>query len=210
MSMRVLPTKITLIRLRRSLTFLRRAYDLLEEKRDILLLQLEKLLEDAKRARDALNKALLEAYRALDEAYLAIGSKTIESAAIMPTATAEFSLKHRSLMGVPIASVIFTITEAKPSYGFINTSIALDVAVKKFHAALNYAARLAEVENAVFRVVDEIRKTQRRVNALRYVLIPWHENAIKYITSVLEEREREEFVRAKKVKRMIERRKAAS
>lgn len=154
-----------------------------------------------------LNRALLEAYRALDEAYMALGSRTVEAAAIIPTSTAEFSIKHRSLMGIPIPSVIFTITEAKPSYGFVNTSVALDIAVKKFHSALNYAGKLAELENAVFRVVEEIRRTQRRVNALKYVLIPWHENAIKFIMSVLEERDREEFVRAKKVKRMIERRK---
>ncbi len=97
-------------------------------------------------------------------------------------------------------------TEVKPDYGFANTSAELDKAFKEFYGVLEYVAELARAEGITFQLANDIRKTQRRVNALNYVLIPKYRGTVKSIELVLEEKEREEFVRTKKIKRMVKER----
>ena len=59
---------------------------------------------------------------------------------------------------------------------------------------------LAEVENSVYRLANNIRKTQKRANALKNISIPRFEETIKFISESLEEKEREEFSRQKVIK----------
>jgi V/A-type H+-transporting ATPase subunit D len=107
-------------------------------------------------------------------------------------------------MGVTVPVVNFQAkTDVKPDYGFANTSAELDRAFKQFYRVLELLSHLAKAEGITFQIANDVRRTQRRVNALNYVLIPRYRNTAKWIELVLEEKDREEFVRTKKIKGMI-------
>jgi V/A-type H+-transporting ATPase subunit D len=107
-------------------------------------------------------------------------------------------------MGVIVPIVEFqSKLDVKPDYGFANTSAELDKAFEQFYSVLKLIADLAKVEGTTFQIAYDVRRTQRRVNALNHVVIPMYTNITKRIELVLEEKEREEFVRTKLIKRMI-------
>ena len=111
-------------------------------------------------------------------------------------------------MGVTVPSVEFQgEPDVKPDYGFANTSVELDKAFKQFQSVLSLIADLARAEGTTFQIANDVRRTQRRVNALNYVLIPRYRKTAKWIELVLEEKDREEFVRTKIIKRVIKERK---
>jgi V/A-type H+-transporting ATPase subunit D len=82
------------------------------------------------------------------------------------------------------------------------TNSTLDTAREKFEKVKHLAAELAEIENAVYRLATNIRRTQKRTNALKNIMIPRYEEATRNIVNVLEEKDREEFSRLKVIKRI--------
>ena len=92
-------------------------------------------------------------------------------------------------------------------YGFLNTNSQLDHAYVSFRKVVQTTTVLAEVENSIYRLATAIKKTQRRANALRNILIPRYEGIVKFITDNLEEKDREEFARMKVIK--VQKRKKA-
>lgn len=198
------PTRINLIQTKKTLKLAETGRSILEQKRDILLRELRQSIFEAERARENLDQALAKAYRSLQEANIAMGSETVGNVALGSSREADFLIDYRSIMGVTIPIVEFLgETDVKPDYGFGNTSAKLDRAFKQFYNALEVVAELARAEGITFQIANDIRKTQRRVNALDYVLIPLYRRTVKWIELVLEEKEREEFVRTKRIKRMI-------
>jgi V/A-type H+-transporting ATPase subunit D len=95
------------------------------------------------------------------------------------------------------------------SYGFVETNASVDKAARLIKNVLPKVCKAAEYENAIFSLAKELERTQKLINALEYVIIPQYQNAIAFIRSTLEEREREEFVRLKKVKVVLDKRKIA-
>jgi V/A-type H+-transporting ATPase subunit D len=204
----VSPTRINLIQTKNTLSLAESWRDILERKRDILLREHRHNVYDAERTRENLTEALTEAYKSLMEANLAKGSETVESVALGSSFEADFLLDFRSIMGVTVPIVEFqSETDVKPDYGFANTSVELDKAFKQFYAILELLAELARAEGIAFQIANDVRKTQRRVNALNHVLIPMYHGTVKRIELVLEEKEREEFVRTKRIKGLVKERK---
>ena len=149
-------------------------------------------------------EALAKAYQSLKEANMAKGSETVANVALGSSFEADFLLDFRSIMGVTVPTVEFqSESDVKPDYGFANTSAELDKAFKQFYSVLELIADLARAEGTTFQIANDVRRTQRRVNALNHVLIPMYRNITKRIELVLEEKDREEFVRTKRIKHMI-------
>jgi V/A-type H+-transporting ATPase subunit D len=197
-------TRINLIQTKRTLSLAESGRDILERKRDILLRELRTSIFEAKKAREELVGALSIAYSNLKKAQLAKGSETVENVALGSSLKADFMTDYRSIMGVTVPIIEFRREiDAKPDYGFANTSAELDMAFNQFYKVLDLIAELARAEGTVFQIANDVHKTQRRVNALNYVLIPIYRNTVKRIDQVLEEKEREEFVRTKRIKHMI-------
>jgi V/A-type H+-transporting ATPase subunit D len=201
------PTRINLIQTKKTLRLAISGRDILERKRDILIRELRRSIYDAENAREKLNEALVKAYDSLRSASMVTGAEAVERTAFGSGLKADFLFDSKSIMGVEVPIVEFQgPAEAKPDYGFAGTSAALDEAFKKFYSILSLIAELAEHEGTSFQIANDIGRTQRRVNALNHVLIPLYRQTVKQIESVLEEKEREEFVRTKRIKRMIEER----
>ncbi len=203
----VSPTRINLIQTKKTLSLAESGREILERKRDILLRELRNSIYDAEKSREDLLEALAKAYQSLKEANMAKGSETVANVALGSSHEADFLLDFRSVMGVTVPTVEFqSEPDAKPDYGFANTSAELDKAFKQFYSVLKLIADLARAEGTTYQIANDVRRTQRRVNALNHVLIPMYRNITKRIELVLEEKDREEFVRTKRIKHMIKER----
>lgn len=188
------PTKSTYLQLRSSMEFVTEGRELLEQKRQILLMELMAQVEAARRAEREVLERMQSAYQALDRALAEGGSLRLGALAIAARARPELSLGERRIMGITLSEVQTRIAQPRPQFGLGEPTAAIDTVVQRFHAALEAISRLAEVENIVYRLARELRKTQRRVNALDKIFIPDYSETLKYIASALEEREREGVV----------------
>lgn len=200
MAEQVFPTKGNLIQTKKSLQLAILGYELLDRKRNVLIREMMTLIDKAKELRDSIDKTYKEAYKALQFANITMGviSHYAQSVPIDNSIT----LSSRSVMGIELPTVEISNDPPEFSYGFSTTNSALDKAYICFDRVKKLTVTLAEVENSIYRLAIGIKKTQRRANALKNILIPRFEGTVKFITNALEEKEREEFSRLKVIKRM--------
>jgi V/A-type H+-transporting ATPase subunit D len=201
----VLPTKIELIGTRRRLQTAVRVKKVLDDKRDVLLKRLDEMIEQASKARDEISAPLSDAYLALYDAYLKLGPLRLEGTAANTPPMVEATVNVRRVVDVDVPSITMTEKEMGMTYGFADTNVAVDRAARQMRKVLPSIFKAAEYENAIFRLAKELERTQRLLNALEYMIIPRYQGNIRYIQATLEEREREEFVRLKHVKKVLER-----
>jgi V/A-type H+-transporting ATPase subunit D len=205
---KIRPTRINLIRTKKTLRLSKSGLEVLERKRDVLIRELRRFIYDAKKLREEVTSILAEAFQSLIESKVRIGAESVENIALAFSAKANFVLDHRSIMGVPVPIVDFQMEkDIKPDYGFASTSVSLDKTFRNFCSVLEPIAQLAEIEGVAFKLANDVQKTQKRVNALKHVFIPMYSETVKYIELVLEEKEREEFVRMKTAKKTITKKK---
>jgi V/A-type H+-transporting ATPase subunit D len=201
---KVLPTKIELIKTRRSLSTARRVYRVLDDKREVLLKKLEEMIQKAGTAREEIWQPISDAYFALYDSYLRLGPLRLEGIAANTPPVVEADVIVKRIVDVDVPALKLTEKNVNMTYGFADSSVSVDKASRLIRKALVSIFKAAEFENAIFRLASELEKTQRLINALEYLIIPRYESSIRYIQATLEEREREEFVRLKHVKRVLE------
>ena len=195
----VFPTKGNLIATKKSNALAHLGYELMDRKRNILIREMMGLLDDVKLLRDDISHTYAEAYRALQLANMSLGVISAMAEAV-PIDTG-LHVSYRSVMGVEIPKLSYDKQEIKPTYGLERANSKLDYAYTCFQRVKEMSVVLAEVENSVYRLANAIRKSQKRANALKNIVIPEFEHNIKFITDALEEKEREEFSRQKVIKR---------
>jgi V/A-type H+-transporting ATPase subunit D len=200
---RISPTRINLIRTKKTLQQSKSGLQLLERKRDVLIRELRHFVYDAKKLRDELIPNLSEAYLTLIESKIIMGSEAVDNISVAFSLKENFILDHKSIMGVTVPIIkLQREKDSKPEYGFAHTSALLDKTFKDFSDILEQISQLAELEGSIYRIADDVQKTQKRVNALKHVFIPMFGKLVKRIELVLEEKEREEFIRMKTAKKM--------
>ncbi len=199
-TLNVPPTKSRLLGLKRQLAFAEEGFDMLDQKRQILIFELMSRLDRAQEAERRVEELLRHAHAALREALLDIGSEALDRAALGVRMDHQATLSPQSLMGLHLPRVQAQVETASVQFGFRDTSANTDLAMQRFVEVLPLLAELAELENAVIRLARELRKTQRRCNALSKIFIPAHRETITYITGSLEERERESFTILKMIR----------
>lgn len=196
----IAPTRTNLIRLKKDLRFAKEGYEILDRKREALTGELVRVAKEA----DSLQKevwSLLEtAYDAMEKARLVMGSDHVEWAALAVDKTVDVHLRLRGVMGVALPQIESRGEPPKLPYSPGDTSAALDEASAAFREVLLRIPQLSMLTAAVWRLANELRKTQRRVNALQHIFIPQYKHQIEFIVSSLEEREREETFRLKWLK----------
>lgn len=194
-------TKGNLILAKNTLRLSLQGYELLDKKRTILVNEMMSLMGEADELQKKIDFTFREAYDALQQANITEGIMHVKQLARAVPIHQEMRIKMRSVMGVEIPQVDVHEEYAKPTYGFMGTSMKLDKAKRHFDDVRILTGQMAEVENAIYRLATNIKKTQRRANALKNIIIPRYETIVADITNVLEEKEREEFTRLKVVKR---------
>jgi V/A-type H+/Na+-transporting ATPase subunit D len=187
------PTKSNLFSVKDQLTTAREGYDLLEQKREILVMELMRLVEEVKLLERDMDKRLESSYGALKQMLVRMGRDT----ALEVSEGIQFSYAMREksgkLMGMAMPTIDVDMPGMELKYSFMNTDSACDATTVEFFELLKLISRMAEIRTMVWRLAKEVRKTQRRVNALDKIVIPDVEETKKFIEGVLEEREREVF-----------------
>jgi len=197
---KITPTKANLIKSKSSLEFAKKGYELLDRKRTLLIREMMSLVDEAVSLQNEIHVEFEKAYKMLKLANITIGSEIVGEIARSIEKEKDFSVLHKSVMGVEIPIVKVQKDSITAEYGFFRTNPAIDKAVLSFNKIRELIYKLAEIENSVYKLAMEIKKTQKRTNALEKIQIPKYTSTIKYIEEVLEEKDREDFFRLKKVK----------
>lgn len=200
----VFPTKANLMAMQKSLSLAKLGYELMDRKRNILVREMMQLIDEAKEVENSINEVFNKAYKSLQTANITLGL----CGDFSRTVPVDKSLKvdYRSVMGVEIPKASLDDVPLRPYYGFDNTNSFLDEAYRDFNEAKKMAVKLAETEASIYRLADAVKKTQKRANALKNIMIPQFTATIKYISEALDEKEREDFTSLKAVKRIKEER----
>jgi len=210
MAEQVNPTRMELIARKAQIQLVSRGRDVLKQKMDVLLLEIGGVVDDTLKSKNALDDAANDALFSLAMAQAVDGAASVKSAAFAAKREVLIHITGKKLMGIAVPMIrkeSFLRPAHQRGYGLIGTSSRIGEAAEKFEEELDHVIEVAEFESTVKRVGEELRKTRRRVNALENVLIPELLAQTKYISFRLEELERENFFRLKKVKAVIEKRK---
>ncbi len=195
------PTKANLMAAQSTLEFSQKGFELLDKKRNVLIREMMSYMTRVRNLQERINTTFREAYLALQKANVTIGVNNVKNIALAIPAAKDFEIMHHSVMGVEVPEVKYEREEVKPTYGLFRSNSAIDEAVIKFNEVKYLTYELAEVENAVYKLALEVKKTQKRANALQNIQIPKYKELVKTISDVLDEKDREEFFRLKVVKK---------
>ncbi len=196
------PTKGNLIAAKNELALSQQGYDLMDKKRNILMEEIMKLVDEAKEIQDQIDATFTKAYQCLERANIEMGISNVEELAYTVPIEDSIQIQVRSIMGTEIPHIKYDNKQNELTYSFMDTNESVDMAREAFREVKDLTIRLAEVENSAYRLATNIKKTQKRANALKNITIPKYENMVKTMNKALEEKDREEFTRLKVVKRM--------
>ncbi len=203
MSQTIKPTRSELINLKRKIKLAQSGYKLLKKKREGLIFEFFSVMKKAKTLRSDLLNAYLPALSAITKARLLESDLALTSIAMAVSGTPPVSLKMKNILGVKVPVVEAGEAKKQPlERGFgIMTSAAVDETAESYEKVIGAALRVAEIETAMKKLLKEIEKTKRRVNALEYVVIPRMLQQQKFIKFRLEEMERDNTFRMKRIKK---------
>ena len=196
------PTKGNLILAKNSLALARQGFDLMDKKRNILIRELMDLIDQAKDIQSQIDSTFRKAYAELQTANMEMGINYVQTISYSIPVEDSIRIKTRSIMGTEIPLVEADPITPLPTYAYYSTRESLDRARLAFERVKELTIHLSMVENSAYRLASNIKKTQKRANALKNITIPHYEQPTKDISNALEEKEREEFTRLKVIKKM--------
>ena len=197
------PTKGNLIRAKNSLALAKQGYELMDKKRNILIRELMELIVKAEDIQSKIMEVYKDAYQSLQQANVELGINNVETYADAVSTKDNIKIKSRSIMGVEIPYIDYKAGPMKLTYSLYGTTESLDRARSAFIRVKELSVELAAIENAAYRLAVNVKKAQKRANALQNITIPKYRELIKFISSALEEKEREDFTRLKVIKKQM-------
>jgi len=205
------PTRMELLALRKKRNIAERGRDLLREKLDALMIEFFDLVREVSSLRERSHGLLQEAYSLFIEAQMVHGLTRLEQFSIGAQDRFDLDATTRNVIGVALPYVQVKVAPLKSApYNLLASSAKLDEATVKMAEALKAITELSSAEAAIRKLAQAIASTKRRVNSLDYVIIPRVVQSIRYIQMHLEEREREDFFRLKRIKSRMEKRSEAT
>lgn len=207
MSNDVKPTRAEELRLKEQIELAESGHSILEKKRDSLIHEFMDLVEEAKDTKGALDEQFQAAERTLKEAKAIESADRLRSLAAASEHEPEVSVESRNIMGVLVPHIEAGSIVRQPEergFGLLSSTPAIDEVVDAYEALIETVIEAAEIETALMKLLDEIDSTKRRVNALENRVIPMRKDQLDYVSQHLEESEREETFRMKKIKEKTE------
>lgn len=202
MDPREFPTKGNLMLAKNSLALARQGFDLMDKKRNVLLKELMALIDEAKDIQEQIDSTFTKAYACLQRANIEHGISKVQELAYTVPIEDSIRIQTRSIMGTEIPLVKYDEKQNNLTYSFSSTRESIDMAREAFREVKDLTIKLSTVENSAYRLAGNIKKTQKRANALKNITIPMYTELVRNINNALEEKEREEFTRLKVIKSM--------
>jgi V/A-type H+-transporting ATPase subunit D len=209
----VIPTRMELLKTKERIVLASKGHKLLKQKRDALILEFFKILRKSQDLRGELSRKMAFAYKSLALAETYHNIYELQNVSLDARKKIDLDIEVKNIMGVKIPNIEARIEKKEgidEGYAILKTSSKVDDAANKFGEVLELVIRLAETETAIKKLILEIEKTKRRVNALEFILIPRLENQKKDISFRLDEMERDNFVSLKVIKRRLQAKKKAN
>ena len=205
------PTRMELLALRKRKQIAERGGDLLREKLDALMIEFFQLVREISALRTRSQQLLSDAYSRFSESQVLLGFTKLEETSLGVDDRFLLETSSRNVIGVaiPFLQINVETIEGVP-YNMLETSAKLDEATAKMAEAVKAVAELSSSQAAIIKLAEAIAATKRRVNCLEFIIIPGMLNTIRYIEMHLQEREREDFFRLKRIKRRLEQEKKAA
>ncbi len=201
MKLNIPPTKSNLLVMKEQLAVSTNGYELLEEKREILVRELMRLVEKVKLLERKMDQIVEEAYPAFKRMLMTDGSDQIERIAHAVHYDFDILEKRVSIGGMNFQTIDVNLPDKELFYSFNGTYANTDETINKFFELLSVLTEMASIRTIVWRLAAEVKRTQRRVNALDKMIIPQTVETKNYIESVLEERDRENIFVLKALKK---------
>jgi V/A-type H+-transporting ATPase subunit D len=204
------PTKSSLRKIKEDLLFAYEGHDLLNQKREILAIEIVRKLGEIRRIESGFLDVQNELYAAYRGAAVDMGAQAVTLKSCSEKKAYTLNLQFNKLMGLKLPRMALGLTSSDPSDGLVGTTAAYDTAKEQSRKALAALVEYATITKEIIMISRELKKVQRRVNALEKVFIPPHEEAKKYITDRIEEMEREEVYVKKLIRQRMSKRKGVS
>ncbi|MEJ2356263.1 MAG: V-type ATP synthase subunit D [candidate division WOR-3 bacterium] len=198
--MKVALTQSNLLKLKKRMKIAQEGYNLLDEKREVMIMELMRNIRGFKEMEEEITRKLQEAYNSLEKTVVSKGKQKITNFA-KGGEEPSVDVRMRSVLGIPVPELLVDVPEIKVLVSLDSTDEYFDEALDKFSGLIDLLARWAAKEVLIWRLGSEISKTQKRVNALEKIFIPEYKTDIKKIEENLEDEEREEFFRVKRLSR---------
>ncbi len=205
MAQEIKPTRTELMRVKKQIKLAKQGHGLLKKKRDGLILEFFEIMKKAKELRSELVNSYREAQRRINIARALDGDAAIEAASAAISNAPVLSVSHKNIVGVVVPRIeSSSVVKKTMERGYsVYTSASIDEAADAYEKLGEAILRVAEVETGMRRLINEIEKTKRKVNALEFSVIPGLENEQRLISFRLQEMERDNFVRLKLIKARI-------
>jgi len=187
--LKIPPTKSSLLTLKKQIVMLQEGYELLERKREILTRLVYERLKFYRQLRKQTSSSLVESYRWLGITQMRMGSQNLRQIALRLKPALKVKILPRSNMGIEYPSIQIKKLPLEP-VGLLASDSSLDESRSYLIETVKLCAELGEAEISLLRMLEEQRKTQKRVNALKYNVIPRYKDTIRFIEASLEEEER--------------------
>lgn len=196
----IAPTKSNFLHIKEQLAIAEDGYDLLEQKREILVMELMNLVEKVKILEEQINIKVKNCYPNLKKMLVTVGGDRIER--IGKSIQYEYKIVEKSVVaaGMNFNTISVDLPQKQLFYSYSDSFANTDKVMCDFFDLLTLLTEMASIRTMVWRLATEVKKTQRRVNALDKMVIPQNRETKKYIESVLEERERENIFVLKALK----------
>jgi V/A-type H+-transporting ATPase subunit D len=207
----LIATRMELLAKKAQLALAEQGQDLLEQKRLALLRELRRIVDQVLAGREQLQAAAVAAQRALARSAAFAGGEAVRSAAMATRAELTLDVQRVNVMGVSVPTIErrrVTRSVLNRGYALPGTSVTIDEAAGAFEAEVDQLLELAESELRLTRLAAEIQRTSRRANALEYVVIPRLAAERNAIRMALDERERADHFRLKRIKHTLEQRRS--
>ncbi len=203
MILKISPTRVALLNLKRELKVAEKGYNLLKDKRDGLMKVFLGVIRDAKALRASIEESSGDAFATYARASALIHTKNLRAAFMEPGVSFELDVRTSHIMSVPVP--VFEIEKKGDPYvyGMLGSNADLDTSINRLDDVLTDIVRLAALEKTAERLAEEIERTRRRVSALENMRIPNLRDTIRFINQQLEERARDAVVSTMRVKAMI-------
>ncbi len=196
----IAPTKSNLLSVKEQLAVSTEGYELLEQKREILVMELMRIFEKISLLEKEIEECTEKAYPALKKMLLTVGGDRVERIAMGVDYDFELNQRKSSMAGMSFTTLDVKLPEKKLFTSFLGTFPECDLVMDGFFDLLTLLTQLASIRTIAWRLAKEVKKTQHKVNALSKIVIPQDSETVKYIESVLEERERDNIFVLKSLK----------
>ncbi len=196
----IAPTKSNLLAIKEQLAISTEGYDLLEQKREILVMELMRIVEQVKLLENQIDKCVQKAYPALKKMLVSVGGDRVERIAHGIDYNFEITKKPAVIAGMSFTTIDVNLPQRRLFSSFMGTFADSDEVMADFFELLTLLTKMASIRTVAWRLALEVKKTQRRVNALDKTVIPQDKETVKYIEGVLEERERDNVFVMKSLK----------